>query len=307
MSEVNVGSLIISLAVGNQLGEGIQWNANLQEIWWTDITGQALYCYKPLTQQTSKINMPERVGCFAFIENDERLLIAFASGIAFYQLKTKEINWLFKLNENDNGTRFNDGRVDRFGHFWAGTMVENEGDGSKRASLYRLNARQQCEKVLEKIQVSNGLCFSLDGKTLYHADSPESQIMSYQWHEKSQKISHAKHIATTAPGSFPDGSCIDNAGYLWNAQWGGQRVVRYAPNGSVDLIHEVPVTQPSCVAIGGPNMDWLIITSAKQGVDTAALAQDEQAGDVFIYQLHGVKGVIENQYKLEQDLPMARN
>ncbi len=297
MSQVKVGSLIASLPISNELGEGIQWNVDLQEIWWTDITGQAIYSHNPQSGKTRKFEMPERVGCFAFIHNDDRFLVAFASGIAFYHLKTNKINWLFKLGVNDIGTRFNDGRVDRFGHFWAGTMVENEGDGSKRAALFRLDTHQQCDKVLANIQVANGLCFSLDGKTIYHTDSPDADILSYQWHENSRQLVSPVHIATTAQGSFPDGSCIDSAGYLWNAQWGGQRVVRYAPDGSVDLIHEVPTVQPSCVAIGGPNMDWLMITSAKQGLSAAQLEQDKHAGNVFIYQLSGIKGVIENQYQ----------
>jgi len=297
MSQVNVGALIANLPISNELGEGIQWNADLQEIWWTDITGQAIYSYKPQSGQTTKFDMPERVGCFAFIHNDERLLVAFASGIAFYHLQTKVIDWLYRLGADDIGTRFNDGRVDRFGQFWAGTMVENEGDGSKRAALFRLDTYQQCDKVLGNIQVSNGLCFSLDGKTIYHADSPDTEILSYQWQEKTRQLMSSCHIATTAQGSFPDGSCIDSEGYLWNAQWGGQRVVRYTPDGSVDLVHEVPTAQPSCVAIGGPDMDWLMVTSAKQGLNGAQLEQDQQAGNVFIYQLNGVKGVIEDQYQ----------
>jgi len=297
MSHVKVGSLIANLPMGNELGEGIQWNADLQEIWWTDITGQALYSHNPQSKKTRKFEMPERVGCFAFIHNDERLLLAFASGIAFYHLKTKKIDWLYKLGADDIGTRFNDGRVDRFGHFWAGTMVENEGDGSKRAALYRLDTNQQCNKVLDSIQVSNGLCFSLDGNTIYHADSPDAEILAYQWQETTRQLISPRHIATTTQSSFPDGSCIDSEGYLWNAQWGGQRVVRYAPDGSIDLVHEVPTVQPSCVAIGGPDMSWLIITSARQGLSAAQLEQDKHAGNVFIYQLTGVKGVIEDQYQ----------
>ncbi len=241
--------------------------------------------------------MPERVGCFAFIQIDEELLVAFVSGIAFYHLQTKEINWLYRLGADEIGTRFNDGRVDRFGNFWAGTMVENEGDGSKRAALFRLDIHQKCDKVLENVQVSKGLCFTLDGKTIYHADSPDADILAYQWQEKTRQLLSARHVATTDKGSFPDGSCIDSEGYLWNAQWGGQRIVRYAPNGSVDLVHEVPTAQPSCVAIGGPNMDWLMVTSAKQGLSAVQFEQDKHAGNVFIYQLTGVKGVIENQYQ----------
>jgi len=297
MSQVKVGALVANLPVENELGEGIQWNADLQEIWWTDITGQVIYSHNVQYKETRKFTMPERVGCFAFIHNDERLLVAFASGIAFYHLQSKKINWLYQLGAEDIGTRFNDGRVDRLGHFWAGTMVENEGDGSKRAALFRLDTHQQCEKVLENIQVSNGLCFSLDGKTIYHADSPDAEISAYQWQNNTQQLTAARHVATTERGSFPDGSCIDSAGYLWNAQWGGQRVVRYAPDGSVDLIHEVPTLQPSCIAIGGPNMDWLMITSAKQGLSEHYLERDKHAGNVFIYQLNGVKGVIENQYQ----------
>lgn len=88
---------------------------------------------------------------------------------------------------------------------------------------------------------------------------------------------------------FPDGSEVDAVGYIWNAQWGGGQVVRYRPNGQVYLTLTLPVTNPTSIAIGGPNMDWLTI--AKHSLSAEQLSNESQAGDVFIYQLVGINGL----------------
>ena len=296
-----IGNLLFSLPVGNQLGEGVQWHIDTQSIWWTDIEGTCLYSYSVAEQAIQQHTMPERVGCFCFIESDPRLLIAFESGFAFYDVESSDINWLAKPELDKQGNRFNDGRVDRFGNFWAGTMIEAPNDESKPASLYKLSSNNgtiTCQNLLSDITVSNGLCFSLDGQKLYHADSPTQNIMQFDVNTETGALSNKTHFATTKKNSYPDGATIDSEGYLWNAQWGGSRVVRYKPNGEVDIEFTVPVSQPSCVAIGGPAMDWLIITSAKQDLSSQQLNTDKHAGDVFVYQLNGIKGVEENQFIL---------
>ncbi|MGJ8694344.1 MAG: SMP-30/gluconolactonase/LRE family protein [Thalassotalea sp.] len=298
-SESIVGELILTLPVGNQLGEGVQWHIESQAIWWTDIEKSYLYSYHLLKNNVVKHKMPERVGCFAFIENDPRLLVAFESGFAFYSYENKQLDWIDKPDIAHGHNRFNDGRVDREGNFWAGTMIQAPDSDSTPASLYRLSSEQlMTEKKISGITVSNGLCFSIDGKTLYHADSPSREIMQYELDSKGQ-LSNPRLFATTAENSYPDGATIDADGYLWNAQWGGSRVVRYALDGEIDFILNVPVTQPSCVAIGGPNMDWLIITSAKQDLSAEHLATEVNAGHVFIYQLNKIKGLPEDKVKLD--------
>lgn len=289
--------LINTIEVGNELGEGVQWHIDSQLLWWTDIQNACLFNYCLTSQKLCKYDMPERVGCFGFIENSERLIIAFETGIALFDIKTNDLEWLSRPELSIKGNRFNDGRIDRQGRFWAGTMNQTESEPT--ANLYCLNSQKQCTQLLNDITVSNGLCFSPDGKIMYHADSPKREVHQYNFEVKTAKLSNKKLFAVTDEGCFPDGSCVDEAGYLWNAQWAGSQLVRYNPNGIVDFVINTEVLQPSCVAIGGPNMDLLFVTSAKQGLTESQLKKDNKAGHVFVYQLNGVKGLAENKYILD--------
>jgi len=98
------------------------------------------------------------------------------------------------------------------------------------------------------------------------------------------------------PGG-PDGAVVDSAGYLWNAQWGGGKVVRYAPDGSIDRVITVPVSQPSCPAFGGKDLKTLYITSAREGLSAEQLAKEPLAGGVFSIDVD-VPGLPENIIKL---------
>ncbi|WP_068544297.1 SMP-30/gluconolactonase/LRE family protein [Thalassotalea crassostreae] len=298
MANVTVGKLLNVIDVTNTLGEGVQWHALSQCIWWTDIQESCLYSYSTKSSQLNKHTMPERVGCFAFIENDPRIIVAFASGIAFYDFSSKSLEWIDKPEEHIKGNRFNDGRVDRQGRFWYGSLVENKESSEQSAFLYMLNSRGKSIAKETNIEIANGLCWSPDGKTLYHADSPQQKIHQYDFNTATTELSNKKLFAKTAPGSFPDGSTIDSDGYLWNAQWGGSRVVRYNPQGEIDLCIDVPVSQPSCVAFGGPNLDWLMITSARQDLSENELSQQPLAGNLFIYQVNGTTGLEENKFIL---------
>jgi sugar lactone lactonase YvrE len=296
MSKAISANLIKTIKVGNQLGEGVQWHQASQSIWWTDIEQTCLYSYSMATEQTTQHPMPERVGCFAFVQGQTRLLIAFASGMAFYDLANEAIDWLAQPELLIKGNRFNDGRVDRQGRFYAGTMVENAITSEQSAHLYCLDSNQQCSAKLRGIEISNGLCWSPDGKTMYHADSPTRTISQYDYSLEQGGITNPRFFAKTAESVFPDGSAVDAQGYLWNAQWGGSQVVRYSPDGAQDLILNVPASQPSCVCFAGEKFDKLIVTSAKQGLTREQMDKDSQAGHVFIYQLNGIAGLEESQY-----------
>jgi len=293
-----VGELLFTLEVSNILAEGVQWHIARQQIWWTDIQAAVLYCYTPSSEQLQRFEMPHRVGCFGFIESSDRLIIAFDIGIALYDIESESIEWLAQPESCIEGNRFNDGRIDAQGRFWAGTMVEQASNLGQSGSLYRLADDQKCTVMITGLTISNGLCWSPDGRYLYHADSPEHQIYRYHFDISSGEISNKKLFAQTPTHCFPDGSIVDAQGYLWNAQWGGSRVVRYSPAGEIDLIVELPVSQVSCIAIGGPNLDWLIVTSAQHQLTADELTREPQAGNVFVYQLYGISGMAENQYIL---------
>lgn len=288
-----------------QLGENILWHDEQQAIYWLDIESALLYRYFVSTQVSEKFNLPYRMGSFAFTPTDDHIIAAFAQGIARYNLQTTELEWLSQPERDISGNRFNDGRADRQGRFWAGTMVEGgtvendaleadiEQAASQHAALYCLDHQLNCHKTIDNLHISNGLCWNESGDILYHADSPTHNIYQYDFCQQSASIINKRLFASTQPDAFPDGSTVDAQNHLWNAQWGSSKVVRYNSDGEIDFSITLPVPQPSCVAIGGPNLNWLLVTSAKQGLSKSTLSNAPLSGNVFIYQLTGVTGLTE--------------
>jgi len=302
VNNVAVGELLTSIASQNILGENVLWHHTEQAIYWIDIEAALLQRYTLASAEFSTFVLPQRIGSFAFLQQgpqqDFSLIAAFAEGFALYNPQTKALKWLSQPEAHLAGHRFNDGRVNRQGEFWAGTMVENAAISDTQAALYRLAPTGQVQQVLSSVCISNGLCWSLDGCTLYHADSPKHQINQYPYDATTGTVGEAVLFADTPHNAHPDGSTIDAAGYLWNAHWGAGKVVRYRPDGRIDLELNLPVSQPSSVAIGGPNLDLLFVTSSRLGLSEMQLSQQPLAGNIFIYQLHGVQGVLENHCNL---------
>jgi sugar lactone lactonase YvrE len=264
-------------------------------LWWTDIQRSRLYRYDWQQRHCEPLAAPERIGSFGFVADSRLLITAFASGIAFYDPMSREIEWLARPTADQPHVRFNDGRVDRQGRFWSGTMME----GQPRlpvGNLYSYDARQGLRSHVSGVLVSNGLCMSPDGSLLYFADSPTRTISVHDVQQPDGRLRAPRVFAQTLAPAVPDGATIDAEGYLWSAQWGGARVVRYAPDGQVDLAVTVPATQLTCVCFGGPALDLLFVTSAREHLDEAALRDQPHAGDVFVYQTP-FKGLPEEAYR----------
>ena len=136
----------------------------------------------------------------------------------------------------------------------------------------------------------------MNGERLYHTDTPTQQIMQYAFDAESGRLGPARPFVHTAAAQYPDGSCVDAQDCLWNAQWGGSQVIRYTSNGSLDTVIDLPVTQPTCTAIGGENLDLLFISSARQDLSVSQLAQQPKAGSLFIYQIDAC-GVIDQPFQ----------
>jgi sugar lactone lactonase YvrE len=277
--------LIETLKVKNILGEGIIWDAVGGAVWWTDIDGSKLYRYYWADKQLDHWITPERLGCFALMADSDYLICGFASGFAYFNPHNSEIadlQWLEKIEQDNPGTRLNDGRADRQGRFWAGTMVESGDQGS--GALYCLDQQLQVTSKVSGLSISNGLCWSPDSKIMYHTDTPSQRINAYDFDAVTGAISNQRCLIRTEKGCFPDGSTVDAEGYIWNAQWGASQVVRYSPEGEVDFVLPLPFSQPTCVAFGGPQLDRLFITSATQGLDRQALLAQPEAGNVLVFQ-----------------------
>ncbi|NNC97571.1 MAG: SMP-30/gluconolactonase/LRE family protein [Gammaproteobacteria bacterium] len=293
-------ALIKSLTVQNTLGEGIQWNSASGEICWTDIIDKKLYTYQPETGDLNAKIMPQAVCSFAFIANTDLMLIAFDTGIATYDPQNEQLAWLYADLCDGVTERLNDGRVDRQGRFWVGSMMLRSVDEDNPASgkLYCLDSDGELHVRETGMHISNGLSWSPDGHTMYFADSPRREIYAYDFDVTSGNLSHKRIFINTPPNTYPDGACVDADGFLWSAHWGASQVVRYSPDGNIDCVVKTPASQPSCPAFAGINLDILCVTSARQDLQAEQLNEQPRAGDVFLYQTD-IRGISEQQYQAE--------
>jgi len=283
------------IATRNIVGEGILWNPHRGELWWTDIESGRLHCYDWSRRALEVFAAPERIGSFGLVAGSRQLITAFASGVALYDVHAGKVDWMVRPPEVVPGIRFNDGRVDRQGRFWCGTMSETAqrpADGC----LYSMGRNARWQRHVEGVRISNGLCMSADGTRLYFTDSPTQVIQEYELLEPEGRLGKRRDFARTAANASPDGAAIDAEGCLWSAQWGSGCVVRYTPDGKIERTLAVPTRQPTCVCFAGPDLDVLCVTTAKENLDAATLRAEPDAGAVFLYRT-GVRGLPESEYR----------
>jgi L-arabinonolactonase len=305
--------MVMQLVVDGRhtLGEGIVWNARSGKLLWTDIEGSELWSHDPASGALERWPLPERLCSMALTGSDERLLLALASGLAFFDLPSGELTRICDVEAHLPGTRLNDGRCDRQGRFVFGVFNQARDPKHPIGGFYRLNRDLSLERLpLGGVAIANSICFSPDGRTMYYCDSATREIRCCDYAPGSGAVSNMRVFAPAdaAPGD-PDGSAIDAEGYLWNARWGAGQVVRFAPDGSVDRTLELPALQPTCVAFGGPRLDVLYATSATTELPAAHLAMAPGSGGVFaqVLDVCGLPesrfGVLETDIQIDIDKP----
>lgn len=271
------------LDIGNMLGEGILWCPRAQALYWTDIQASTLWRHHPSTGSTDTWAMPERLASIALCDDDDWLLLGLATRLSFFHLPSGALEPLCEV-EADLPTRLNDGVCDREGRFVFGTMHEPRDGGRKESvgSFYRFDADLSLHRLdLGHVAIPNSLAFSPDGRTLYFCDSPARVIRRCAYAVDGSVSVTEDWLDLRDIDGEPDGSTVDVAGGLWNAQWGMGRVVRYTPDGRQDLVVSVPARQPTRPALGGAALDTLYITSARDGLSARARRDDPRAGDLF--------------------------
>lgn len=267
----------------DRLGEGPVWSPLDGRLYWFDIKGQRLAWYEPKTDERGAFDLPFRASAAA-PRRQGGLLMATDKGLVICDPDKATLE-IVRAYEFPPGFRTNDGKIDLEGNFWWSTMDDNH--GVQTGAVYRTRSDFETERMLTGIHIPNTLCVSPDGKTLYLADSKLQTIFAHEM----ANLSNLRNFAHTAgaPAS-PDGSAVDAQGYLWNAQWGGWRVVRYAPDGQIDTIIPMPVQQPTSCAFGGDDLTTLYVTSAWDELPTGARASQPLAGGLFAVET-GVKGL----------------
>ena len=284
-----------SLPVANALGECILWDEAKRELLWTDLTESRLYLHDLSTGATRHVQFDDYLCSFGLVKGEDSLICAFRTGIAIVDRSTWSPTWIHHLKSR-SGVRFNDGRVDRRGRFWVGSLIDGPTDPEGvTGELFSVDARGRVQPHLDGILIPNSLCWSPDGTTMYFTDSPTREIHAFEFDPETGSLGARSLFARTAEGASPDGSTVDADGFLWNAEWGSGKVVRYAPDGRADHTIDLPVSQATCVAFGGDDLSDLYVTTARIGLTEEALKSEPRAGDVFVFET-SVRGLREQRF-----------
>lgn len=281
-------------------GEGPVWAPEEQALYWTDIPGFTLNRFDPATGRNQAWRMAEEVCCFALCEGGG-FIAALRTGFALIDPGRGTINHIARPRADDAEIRFNDGRCDRSGKFfWAGTMHLPR--TRKAGELYRLAADGTCTRMAGDVLVSNGLAFSPDGRRMYYSDTRSRMVWRYDYAPESGAITNQTVFATPSEDQGrPDGAAVDAEGGYWSACFAGGQVIRYTPDGRVDRQIHLPVTNVTMCAFGGPELDVLYITTARENLSEEQLAKEPLAGGLFAIQA-GVRGLPEPRFRIDAAL-----
>ncbi len=261
------------------LGEGPLWCPREQALYWLDIKRPAVYRCDPAGGQSAHWPMPSDIGCMALRESGG-MVVGLRSGFAALDFETGAVTPIADPEVDRPDNRINDGKVDRQGRFWAGTL--NDAEADPLGSLYRLDPDRTVTLMQDGAVVSNGIGWSPDDRILYFTDSVVRTIWAYDFDAPSGAISNRRVFVEMPEGTgYPDGLTVDSEGYIWSAVWDGWRVVRYDPSGRIDREVVMPVQRPTSCMLGGGDLKTLFVTSASIHLDAVALAKGPLAGGVF--------------------------
>ena len=263
-----------------QLGEGPIWHPGRQQLFFFDINEQTLFAIHANGEIADQWLFNETVAAAA-IADDETLVLFSEFGLKGFQLATGGLARLTSIEADNPRTRSNDSRVHPSGAFWLGTMDNTEAEEAIGA-LYHYR-KGVVTQLKSGVRVPNATCFSPDGRTAYWTDTPTKQILNVETDPQTgMPVGEWSVFADVSDGrGFPDGAVVDSEGFLWNAKWGGGCVVRHAPDGSIDRVIDVPVSQVTCPAFGGPELKTLFITTAAKNLSAEQLAAEKVAGGLF--------------------------
>ncbi len=262
-----------------QLGEGPIWDHRTSELIWVDILASEVHSFDPATGCDCAIDAGSHVGAAA-LRAEGGLVLAVRDGFATLESGAGGVRPLTKVDHHGRQLRFNDGRCDGRGRFWAGTMAY---DGSRGAgTLYRLEPDHRVAAVLTGVTISNGIGWSPDERLVYYIDTPTGCVDAFDYEPEAGELGRRRQLVRVeaAEGS-PDGMAVDAEGCLWVALWGGSAVHRYDPQGRLERIVRLPVSQVTSCAFGGADREELFITTASTGLTAEELHRQPHAGGLF--------------------------
>lgn len=275
------------------LGEGPFYKEDENSLYWSDIKDKRIYKYDLESKEVEHFQFTKPIGSFAFT-SDNTLLATTNEGYEYLNLDTKEITPFNNPEKDLINNRFNDGKCDAYGRYFAGTMDNNE--EKITGSLYCLDKNVIVKKEKD-LFISNGLGWNKDSSKFYLTDSPKRVIYVYDYDLETSKMSNKQiFVRIKEEDGYPDGLCLDEEDYIWSAHWAGSKITRYKPDGSIDRIIELPVPNVTSCCFGGKDFKTLFITTAQKGLSKEDLQNAPLSGHTFILETQ-TKGQKPNYFK----------
>lgn len=287
MIDSMVNNLELILDAHSLLGEGAIWDETRQLLYWVDIERGFVHLFDPVAKKDRSIQVGQEVGTIVRRKSGG-FLLAVRNGFMSLDPQTGNTSLVAVPKNHNPENRFNDGKCDPAGRFWAGTMATP----TRKGALYRLDPDLSVHQMLDGVGCSNGLAWSMDRKTMYYIDTDTKRIDAFDYDLNTGAISNRRTAITVAESyGSPDGMTMDAEEKLWVAHWDGWCVCRWDPiTGQLLRKVPLPVARPTSCAFGGPVLDRLYITSATTGLDGEALSKQPEAGGIFAFN-PGVRGL----------------
>lgn len=270
------------------LGEGPVWVARESALYWLDIKGRKIFRVDDQGRLT-EWPTPMRIGSIA-PRRSGGFIAGTDEGIAIVDPASDLFEIVAKPEEELAENRFNDGKVDRRGRFWAGTMDDRE--KAATGTLYCVDSDLSVTAVDRNYRVTNGPAFSPSGSVMYHNDSARQITYAFDMDSAGDPSNRRTFLQFGDRDGYPDGMTVDSEGCLWIAFWDGWCLRRYSPEGEWIETVKLPVQRPTSCAFGGRDLDRLYISSASVGLDEQALKMQPNAGGLFMI-TPGVQGIAE--------------
>jgi sugar lactone lactonase YvrE len=277
------------------LGETPLWCDRTQSLLWLDIDAGKLQRFHSSSGRHDVYTFDAHyAGSLALTQDPARVLLGLDLGLHLFDLGTGRQELLAQVEPADRDNRLNDGRCDAQGRFWVGTM--DNALHRPNGAFYRVDPSGAVQQLFDDVIVSNSVAISPGQDTLYFSDTRRFTTWQFPLDAASGTLGERRvFVDHTAARWRPDGACVDSEGFVWNAIFAAGRIVRFTPAGAVDRVVELPVTNPTCVCFGGPELRTLYITTARKFLDRAQLRSEPLAGSVLALELE-VPGLPEHRF-----------
>jgi L-arabinonolactonase len=268
-------------------GECPAWSAAEGVLYWSDTFGAKLHRFDPRTGEDELWRMPAWIGSFALGTGD-RTLVALRTGIFRFDRRTARLEQFAPTPFDPHRFFWNDGKTDPHGRFWSGPVffpLDRHGEGASAAPLYRVEPSGEHVAVAQPVRISNGLAWSADGRTMYHADTVASEIYAFDVLDGERGTVGPRRTFARAEmrGGGPDGAATDTDGCYWSAVYAAGKIVRFTPDGRIEREVRVPVPNVTMIAFGGPDLRTAYVTTAAKPMGAREPDADPLAGALFAF------------------------